>query len=102
MRERLESAVGGAPFVGGTDMDFCNLNRTRRVSEVMDGVYWSMNPQVHAFDDRSLMETCEPQGDTVRTARSFCGDLPLIVSAVTLLPRWNPYVVGPDTGAWPR
>ena len=95
VRERLESAVGGAPFVGGTDMDFCNLNRTRRVSEVMDGVYWSMNPQVHAFDDRSLMETCEPQGDTVRTARSFCGDLPLIVSAVTLLPRWNPYVVGP-------
>ena len=41
------------------------------------------------------METCAPHADTVRTARSFCDDLPLIVSAVTLLPRWNPYLVGP-------
>ncbi|MFQ5425899.1 MAG: hypothetical protein ACE5EV_02340, partial [Gaiellales bacterium] len=90
VREQLAPALPG-----GTDMYFCNLNRTRPLIEAMDGVYWSINPQVHAFDDRSLMETCEAQADTVRTARSFCGDLPLIVSAVTLLPRWNPYAVGP-------
>ena len=95
VRDRLRAAVADAPFVGGTDMYFCHLNRTRPEVEAMDGVYWSMNPQVHAFDDRSLMETCEPQAATVRTARSFCRDLPLIVSAVTLLPRWNPYAVGP-------
>lgn len=101
VREKLEPVLPNVPFVGGTDMYFCNLNRTRPAIDAMDGVYWSMNPQVHAFDDRSLMETCEPQADTIRTARSFCGDLPLIVSSVTLLPRWNPYAVGPTPAPAP-
>ena len=38
VRERLRAAVGDAAFVGGTDMNFCNLNRTRPDIEVMDGV----------------------------------------------------------------
>ncbi len=95
-RDYLQGAAPDALFVGGTDMFFCNLNRTRPDTSAMDGVYWSMNPQIHAFDDLSLMETLEPQADTVETARSFSGDLPLVVSAVTFKPRWNPYLVGPE------
>ena len=33
---------------------------------------YSFNPQVHAFDDLSVMETLEAQAATVKTARGFC------------------------------
>ena len=49
------------PVAGGTDMYFCELNRTRPEVEAMDGLFWSVNPQVHAFDDISLVETPEAQ-----------------------------------------
>ena len=36
-----------------------------------DGLAWSVNPQIHAFDDLSLMENLQAQPDTIATARSF-------------------------------
>ena len=66
-------ALEGVPFAGGTDMYFCELNRTRPQVEAIDGVFWSLNPQVHAFDDISLLETPEAQGEQVRTAQAFAG-----------------------------
>ncbi len=58
-----------------------------------------MNPQVHAFDNMSVMENLSPQMDTVRTARTFVGaDKALAVSPVTLKPRFNPQAkVQPQT-----
>lgn len=96
-RTHLEAAAPGAPLAGGTDMYFCQLNRTRPEIDAMQAVYWSMHPQVHASDDLSLMETLEAQADTVRTARSFSGDRPLVVSPITLKARWNPYAAAPES-----
>jgi hypothetical protein len=59
-------------------------------------VAYSINPQVHASDERSLVENLEAQRDTVVTARTFCGELPVVVSPVTLKPRFNPDAVGPE------
>ena len=82
-------ALEGVPFAGGTDMYFCELNRTRPHVEAFDGVFWSQNPQVHAFDDISLLETPEAQGEQVRAAKAFAGGKPLFVGPVTLKRRYN-------------
>jgi hypothetical protein len=71
-------------------MYFCELNRTRPRTDTMDGIFWSMNPQVHAFDDVSLVETPEAQGEQVRAARASCaGGAALFVGPVTLRRRYN-------------
>jgi D-apionolactonase len=54
------------------------------------GVY-SINPQVHAFDNLSMVETCEAISSTIQTARTFVADKALAISTVTLKPRYNPY-----------
>jgi D-apionolactonase len=74
---------------GGTDMYFCELNRTRPDVAAMDGVFWSMNAQAHAFDDLSVMETPEAQGAQVRTARGFAPDRALFAGPISLRRRYN-------------
>src|SRR3979411_1443518 len=70
-RQRLKGAVGGAPFIGGTNQFFAELNRDPPEVEAMDGVVYSINPQVHAADDESLVENLEAQAATVESARAF-------------------------------
>ena len=81
-RERLSVAAPGAAFCGGTNVYFNELNRNRPDTAAMDGVAYSINPQIHAFDEASLTEALEGQAATVTSARAFCGDLPVIVSPV--------------------
>jgi D-apionolactonase len=95
-RERLAGVAAGAAFAGGTNVYFTDLNRNRPEIDAMDAVAYSINPQVHAFDEASLGETLAAQAATVTSARSFCGDRPLIVSPVTLRPRFNPNATGPE------
>lgn len=79
----------GVPVGGGTDMYFCELNRTRPDAGALDVVAWSANPQVHAFDERSIMETLAAQAETVRSAMAFAPGVPLAVTPLTLKPRFN-------------
>jgi D-apionolactonase len=97
VRQYLRQVVPQATFAGGTDMYFCELNRTRPLAEAMDGVSYTIIPQAHAFDERSLSETLEAQGETVKSARSFCGDRPVIVSPITLKRRYNPHATVAET-----
>jgi hypothetical protein len=75
---------------GGTDAYFTELNRARPPVRLLDHVGYTLNPQVHAFDDASLVETLETQAVTVGSARQFCGSKPLAIGPVTLKPRFNP------------
>jgi hypothetical protein len=79
-----------APVGAGTDAYFAELNRQRPPAEAADFLCYSVNPQVHASDNLTLMENLEAQGDTVRSARSFPGGRPAAVTPVTLKPRFNP------------
>ena len=90
-RKHLQQAAPQAAFVGGTDMYFCELNRTRPQTQTMDGISYTIIPQAHAFDVRSLAETLEAQGETVRSARAFAADRQVIVSPITLKRRYNPH-----------
>jgi hypothetical protein len=81
--------LGGAPVAGGSDLNFCEFNRTRPDADTMDAVFYPIHPQVHAFDDISIVETLEAQGDTVETALTFARGKPVIVSPITLKRRFN-------------
>jgi hypothetical protein len=94
-RAALAKIIPGVPIFSGTTANFRELNGARPPVNLLDGVCYSVHPQVHAFDNSSLVETCAALPDTVRTARSFCGDLPLAVTPITLRERFNPYATGP-------
>jgi D-apionolactonase len=85
-----------APVGGGTNVYFTELNRSRPAIDALDLVAYSVNPQVHAFDNASLVETLAAQAVTATSARQFCGDRPLAVTPVTLQPRFNPNATGPE------
>ncbi len=91
----------GAMIGAGSNAYFTELNRERPPVDQMQLVSYSLNPQVHAFDDASLVETLAAQALTVESARAFCGDLPLSVHSVTLQPRFNPNATGPEPSLEP-
>jgi hypothetical protein len=96
-RTHLEVAFLRIPLIGGTNGNFAELNRQPPDISVMDGVAYTINPQVHAFDERSLIEAIEAERDTVVAARSFCGALPITVSSVTLKPPFNQAAIEPGS-----
>jgi len=75
---------------GGTNSFFAELNRNRAPAEAFGEICWSFNPQVHAFDNRSVAETLLAMGDMVATARAFAPKARLAVSPLTLKMRFNP------------
>lgn len=62
---------------------------------------YSVNPQVHAFENIDLVETLLTQAVTVESAHAFSGGLPVMVSPVTLKMRSNPNATGPAQDALP-
>ena len=80
----------------GTNANFAELNRGRPPAGLADWICYSINPQVHAFDDDSLIETLEAQRDTVTSARRFAGTSRIVVSPVTFKPRFNAVATGPE------
>jgi len=76
-----------AHFGGGTDLNFAELNRSRPSAAELDQVSFSVNPQVHAFDDATLIENLTSLRSLAECARAFVGSCPLALSPVTLRPR---------------
>ena len=58
---------------------------------------FSINPQVHAFDNQSIAETLAGQTAVVESAKALYPGLPVVVSPVTLRPRRNPDATAPPT-----
>jgi hypothetical protein len=83
------------PVAIGTDAFFAELNRGRPDPAAADVLTFSINPQVHAFDDTSIVETIEAQEEVVRSARALAGGKPVVVSPVTLRMRSNPNATAP-------
>jgi hypothetical protein len=83
-RSALAESVPGAAFVGGTALNFTEINRTRPQSEGWDGICYSISPQIHAFADVDLFENLDAQAETIRSARAFAGEKPLSISPIML------------------
>jgi D-apionolactonase len=91
----LKNALPGIAIGYGTDNYFADLNRNRPGTSSTDFLSFGFHPQVHASDNRSILENLGSQADTLRTIRSFAGDMPVHISPVTFSPEYNPD--DPDT-----
>jgi hypothetical protein len=95
-RQYLADYAPAARFAAGTNADFIFFVLPAPPPLAMlDRATFAINPQVHAFDNASIVETLEAQATVVASARRVVGELPVIVSPVTLRPRFNPYATGP-------
>jgi hypothetical protein len=87
-RRAMRTAGLVCPLGGGTRANFTELNRARTPGGSMDVVTYAVNPQVHAFDDASIVETLQTIPLTVRQARAISANRPVSL-VVTLKPRFN-------------
>ena len=100
LREVIEPArthlagYGDAALVSGTDADFIFLARSLPPLELVDALTFAITPQVHAFDNASIVETLADAGCRRAQRQSIGGRKPVYVSPVTLKMRHNPYATG--------
>jgi len=93
----------GVPVVRASTDNFTELNRERPPAESADGFGFAANPQVHAFDNRSIFETVDTYPELVASARAL-GYRRVSVGPVTWEPRgWRTRPADPrqrtDVGA---
>jgi D-apionolactonase len=77
----------GFRVAGGTDDWFVELNRARPDVARLDGIAWSVTPQVHGSDELTMVEGLAAQTDQLTSARAFADGRALLVGPVTLRPR---------------
>ena len=83
--EMVRRILGTEVSIGvGEDTNFTELNRNRPQSDAIQLVSFGLNPQCHARDNLTMIETLQIQGEAVDSARQFIGDRRLLVSPVTL------------------
>ncbi len=94
-RYHLTSYAPSALFGGGSNANFTEANRNRPSADLLDFIAYAANPQVHAFDNTSIMETAAAHQHTIATARAFSGK-PVAVGPITLKQRFNPVATTPE------
>lgn len=100
-RKHLEPIAGDAKIGVTRVTNFVDLNRARPEDPGIEAVGFAINPQIHAFDDASMVETLPIHADVVNSARQFAGDRPLVIGPITLAPQLLDGVDqpgGPPTG----
>jgi hypothetical protein len=100
-RQHLASYNPKAKIGAGANAYFTELNRGRPPVSVLDFVSYSINPQVHAFDNASMVETLAGQAYTVESAKAFAGNAPVVISPVTLRARFNPSATSAESAPPP-
>lgn len=80
---------------GGTDLYFTELNRERPDSTTLDVMTFSLNPQVHATDNQTIVQNLAAQDVVARAAGTIAGAAAVHVGPVTLRPRFNPNATAP-------
>lgn len=87
---QLKSQLPKVKIGVGTNYNFTELNRNRFDAGEADFITFSYHPQVHAFDDLSLMENTETLLYQIESAEKLY-QKPVHVSFISLRKRANPY-----------
>jgi hypothetical protein len=95
-RQHLADYAPVARFGGGTNADFIFMQRSLPQLSLVDVLTFAILPQVHAFDNASVVETLEAQSATVTSALRLAEGLPVVVSPITFKLRQNYYATGPE------
>jgi D-apionolactonase len=83
-------------IVGGTDLYFTELNRNQGAIDFSDQVNFSINPQVHSFDDRTVIQNTTTQYVIAKNAHRLSKGKKVSIGPVTLRPRYNPNATQPE------
>jgi len=95
--DQARLALGPQAVVGGgTNLYYTELNREHPDSARFDVINFSMNPQVHAFDDRTLIQNAVTQQLIAEDSWRLSGGKGVSVSPITLRPRFNPNATDPE------
>lgn len=86
-REHLAPVSSGTKIGVTRVTNFVDLNRARPEDKSVQAVGFAINPQIHAFDNASMVETLPIHADVVNSARQFASDRPLIIGPITLAPQ---------------
>ncbi|MBK7998133.1 MAG: hypothetical protein IPK15_05225 [Verrucomicrobia bacterium] len=84
----LQAYAPNVLFAAGTRDFFTEINRDRPPAGGASSVCYSNNPQVHAFDELTMIENLAGQYYNVETARTIT-PRPVVVSPITLRIRGN-------------
>ena len=87
-REQLGTVAGGSKIGVTRITNFVDLNRARPEDKTIEAVGFAINPQIHAFDNASIVETLAIHADVVNSTRKFVGIRPLVIGPITLCPQW--------------
>ena len=83
-------------IIGGTDLYFTELNRNQGSVDFVDQVNFSINPQVHSFDDRTLIQNTASQKAIATNAHRIAKGKKVSIGPITLRPRYNPNATQPN------
>jgi hypothetical protein len=95
IRDAMRTHGVKAPLAGGSRGHLYQLVVWGVPGTLIDEVAYPANPQVHAFDDASILETIEALPAMVRTAAALAGGRPVAVGPISLRQFFNPDLVGP-------
>ena len=100
----LKIALGHGTKLGiSRTTNFVDLNRTRPVNKSIEALGFAINPQIHAFDNASMVETLPIHADVVNSSRGI-GNYPQVIGPITLRPQLVDGKVapgGPPAGRFP-
>lgn len=83
------------PWGCGTHLYFTELNRQPPDATGLDWTTFSVNPQVHAHDDRSVLQNTATLAVLAADAPRLSGTTRIHVGPVSLRPRFNPNATDP-------
>jgi hypothetical protein len=86
----LRMTAPAVDIVTGTNFYFVEINKALPELRDIDGICYSVNPQVHTFDDQGILENLEGQVYPVQSAQRLGRGMPVYVTPITLRPRLNP------------
>ena len=86
-RRTLTPRSRAAAIGAGSNQHFSQIIRGMPPMFDLDELCYPVNPQMHTFDNASLVETLEAQGWTVENARRIAWNRPVVVSPVTMIRR---------------
>jgi hypothetical protein len=84
-----------AVIAGGTNLYFTELNRQPPILENLDVINFSANPQVHSFDNRTMLQNASTLMVIAHNAVRLDGGAAISISPITLRPRFNPNATDP-------
>jgi hypothetical protein len=97
--DALKNRAPQTDFISGTNGYFVEINRKHPAVEASAGVCYSANPQVHTFDDASIIDNMEGMAHTVLTEKKLFPRRDIYITPITLRPRLVPEIPEKDHGS---